>query len=142
MPKRIDLPVDEMLKMRENGMTNRDIANAFGVHVQTVKKRIGPEGRYRRGVRYINIVPQKKEEPEEQYSASLVVQNKSIELDGTYGRYVVDFREKKVIASIAKTEEAEEMFSVEFEKIETLINELQAIRRNIRDKGGIGSEMW
>lgn len=39
-----DVSISEMLKMREDGMSNQEIADALGCHYETVKRHIGRQG--------------------------------------------------------------------------------------------------
>lgn len=45
MYRKIDVSVSEMKKMREQGLSNKDIAHTLDISVQTVLKYIGPQGR-------------------------------------------------------------------------------------------------
>ena len=42
--KKLDVSKSELLQMREQGLSNRDIANLLEVHVATVYNHIGPQG--------------------------------------------------------------------------------------------------
>lgn len=44
MAKRIGVSKSEMLRMREEGLSNRDIAKCLDIHVATVYSHIGPQG--------------------------------------------------------------------------------------------------
>lgn len=41
---RLGVSKSEMLRMREEGMSNKDIANVLGIHFATVYNYIGPQG--------------------------------------------------------------------------------------------------
>ena len=44
MAKKIGVSKSEMLRMREQGLSNRDIAKCLEIHVATVYNHIGPQG--------------------------------------------------------------------------------------------------
>ena len=44
MKRRIDISAEEMLAMREDGMSNYDIAAALDISVVTVRRYIGKQG--------------------------------------------------------------------------------------------------
>jgi predicted transcriptional regulator len=44
MATKIGVSKSEMLRMREQGLSNRDIANCLGIHFATVYNYIGPQG--------------------------------------------------------------------------------------------------
>ena len=44
MAKRIGVSKSEMLQMRAEGLSNKDIANVLEIHVATVYNHIGPQG--------------------------------------------------------------------------------------------------
>ena len=44
MAKKLGISRSEMLRMREQGMSNRDIAKCLEIHVATVYNHIGPQG--------------------------------------------------------------------------------------------------
>lgn len=45
MKRRIDISAEEMLAMREDGMSNHDIAASLDISVVTVRRYIGKQGR-------------------------------------------------------------------------------------------------
>lgn len=44
MAKKVGVSTREMLQMREQGLSNRDIANLLEIHIATVYNHIGPQG--------------------------------------------------------------------------------------------------
>ena len=44
MARKLDISKSEMLRMREEGLSNRDIAKCLDIHYATVYNWIGPQG--------------------------------------------------------------------------------------------------
>lgn len=147
MRKRLSLDVskDEMLGMRDTGMSNQEIADALGVNAQTVRNYIGtiPEEWYERwgrpkcGIRgkKKTAAPAPAPEPEEE-TVGLVVQNKKIDLDGLFAQYCVDCKRGEILITIDGV-----MMMIKRANLDDFINELKALRRNL-DKLTVQNEMW
>ena len=128
-----EVSVAEMLKMREAGMTNQDIANALDVSYQTIHRYLGVQPKSIKK-RY-GFYKQKKETQEEKHEACLSVTCRTIDLSGVFASYTIADNAIKIIL-----DEGSE-FSVNSEQLGDFIRELQAIQRNI-DKLDKGREMW
>ena len=129
----------ELLHMREDGMSNQEIANALDVSYQTVLRVIGkqPSNLRKPAVRNfaapMNAAPiHEKEEPE----ACLAVLSRNVSLMGNLAEYSLDCAEDILTMKVG-----EGTVCVPFQKIGLLINELAAIQRNI-PRVKIGNEMW
>lgn len=139
-----DVSVEELKQMSESGMSHQDIANALGTTYMTIYRYLGPQGR--RGSRRAAGIPlPKANEPapveDTSYSPCLVVQNKSIELHGLLGTYYVDCKNAKFRAELETSLERRGQFVMEIDKLDDLINELQAIKRKASDLT-VANEMW
>lgn len=136
-----DVSVSEMLRMREEGMSNKAIGDALGVSSQTIYRHIGPQGPEIRRQPVYGGKPKPYHEPEvekkEEYPACLVVVNRAISLKGTVCHYEIDPKSKllKIIM-----EDGANM-KLDFEKFGTFVEELEAIKRNISTLK-IENEMW
>ncbi len=123
-----DISNSELLHMRDQGMTNQDIANALGVTCQTVRNRIGKQPQGMRGgrvARNIKTLVKPTAPVEEPASAAfLVVEDRTISLAGTFGSYVVYPQSQRVEFSVADN-------VVKFDQLDDFINELKAISRKI-----------
>lgn len=65
MKRRIDISADEMLRMREDGMSNHDIAAALDISIVTVRRYIGKQGcRMERLEAFSDCQPKRQPEPE------------------------------------------------------------------------------
>lgn len=129
----------ELLHMREDGMSNQEIAKALDVSYQTVLRVIGqqPSSLRKPAVRnfaaLMNAAPiQEKEEPE----ACLAVLNRNVSLMGDFAEYSLDCSDDILTVKVG-----EGTVSVPFQKIGLLMNELAAIQRNI-PRVKVGNEMW
>lgn len=133
-----DLNKSELLQMREQGMSNRDIANVLGCSYQTIRRAIGNQPFAKRRNYYYDApmkTPTKQEEPQEVHEAALAVQRSALRLKGLFGEYE--------ISDDGQTIEVTAPFNIVLnaEEIATFIKELQAIERNI-DKVQPKLEMW
>lgn len=67
MARKIDVSRSEMLQMREQGLSNKDIANLLEISVATVHRYIGPQGcRMESMAAFNEFKPEKVETPEEE----------------------------------------------------------------------------
>ena len=69
-------------------------------------------------------------------NACLVVVDRSINLKGQYGEYLVEPSKKRVTANICSN-----LIDLDFDIIPGVIEELKAIGRNI-ESVAVGTEMW
>ena len=137
--------VDELLKMREGGMTNSDIASVLDVSIQTVRRYIGNQPG--RAPRYTYTPKPMKSHCEslgwgsgvsESAPACLTVTRREINLKGVYGKYKIASDGSSVTLDLT---EAEECIDMPVDKLPSLINELTAIMRHIPELSK-GNEMW
>lgn len=131
-----EISVSELLQMREEGMSNQEIADALDVSYYTIVKYIGGAPKSVRKPREFHEDVAKKEAPPEVAPACLVIQNKQIELHGVMGVYVVDCKKKTVLAQFGET-----MLDIAFDKLGDVIGELQAIKRKTSELI-VENEMW
>ena len=160
------VPVEELLQMRGNGMTNNDIATALGVSYNAVLAAIGPQGGRKSRHAYFADKPEKKADKASEYKPRLVVQNKSFTLHGMLGEYTIDCKKGEVIACIDKAGGDSEMLAMllkarantdEFKvdgqeggpktideyikSAQTFIDELEAIKNRMHELA-MHNEMW
>lgn len=142
--------LQELKRMYENGMTQREIAQKMGVCQRTISNWLNGYAPYQRGGRVASTIPKedfealdKAKRAEVEYiaaknaeNACLVVANKEISLEGTVAKYTVFSKDKAVVIDIGG-----DMIEVKFDFITDFISELKAIARNM---GGLdaGCEMW
>lgn len=145
-------------RMREAGMSDREISEKCHVTAVTIRNHIGSAGG--RGSKLAaalgRTIQAKKAEPiPEEPSACLVVQNKTIELHGLHGTYLVDIKAKEIAADFIQEDRTTETVKLTGENLEEYIAgnlakiqklkdqnaELLAIQRKLNDMR-IGGEMW
>lgn len=136
-----DFTMDELLSMRDNGMSNRDIANTTGVSLATIYKHLGPQPAALRKPFAPSFKDSHSDEPgkaEDDVEAALVVDNQTIGLAGLYAGYRVDIRAKKVSIFV---EDGVDVMTLSFDEAQTFAKELAAIARHV-DSLRVGPEMW
>ena len=145
MPRSLsrDISVQELQSMRENGMTNRDIASSLGVSLNTVYKYIGPQHFGTRKEREYRARRQgppvfQEEVHEEPEDAALIVDNRVIGLVGLFAGYKINVKTKEVAISV---DDGGNSMVVPFDQIETFSKELRAIGKHV-DGLHIGAEAW
>lgn len=125
-----DMSKPELLSMREQGMSNAEIAKSLDVSYTTVLNLIGKQPK---GVRkpYVRGAVMKREEPElEDRTAYLMVEKSDLYVTGAVARYRLH-PDRDYVSII--DEDYEEIYKLEADKLETFIRELQAIARNIEN---------
>lgn len=131
--------VPEMRRMREEGMSNIEIANALGCSRPVVYKYIGaqpPEMRAAYGSRK-NPKPYREPDVKEEAPACLAVVDREVVLQGVVGKYCISPKCKKMEMVLASGLSAE----MDFEKVRQFADELNAIARKL-DSLKIENEMW
>lgn len=133
---------DEMRRMRDNGMTNRDIANSLDISYVTVLKHIGPQpGRnwedYKRRMDeqlpgQMNI----NDYEDDEHEACLMTSNIVKYLEGDVAEWCVDGKNKTIMMKIETG-----CIMLPFDKIEDFIKEAEAIKRHMNDVN-VPVEMW
>lgn len=151
-PKRkllADIDKTQLLRMRDEGMSNEEIALRVGCGYQTIYRAIGKqpkeitsrrqseshvmiagtartsEGGYTVERKAPSLMPQREEKPVE---AVLVVKKAPLRLHGACFDYTLDERRKTVEV---ETEEGRVLLIMETDKLGRFIEELQAIRKNM-----------
>ena len=150
-----DMDKTTLLKMREDGMTNAEIAVSLGCSKQTIYNIIGPmpaemrkrifrengtrnlkaakerrEGGYTVERKMQSYMP-KSEKPEpEQAEAVLAVKRAPVMLSGAFMDYVVSADSK----SVEVEKEGRVLMQIPAENLTTFIKELAAISRNIGEQ--------
>ena len=138
-----DVGIGELLRMREEGMSNQEIADSLDVGYQTILRLIGkqpagtrkscPDRTPRRKVTHSETA-----RPTQDVSAQacLVVQDRTVMLKGTFAAYEIPVRKKCVEISCEHGN-----VSVPFDKLDDFVAELSAIRRRL-DGLRVENEMW
>lgn len=121
-----EISIPELLKMRESGMSNSEIAESLDVGYSTICHYLGKGGPRRQTRRALHVQEGTpvKDEPVE---ACLKVEPSEIRLTGAYGKY--GFAPDG--DSISVIIDSDYFFSVPRDQLSTFIRELQAIERNI-----------
>ena len=136
-----EISIDELMKMRESGMTNQDIANSLDIGISTVYRYIGaqPPG-IRKKREYISDFSyrQKEEQREEFEEAALIVEDRKISLAGLFAGYKVNIKAKEVIVFV---EDDVDALTIPFDKVETFAKELRAISKHVNSLH-VGNESW
>lgn len=119
----------ELFHMREDGMSNHEIAKALDVSYQTVLRAIGkqPAGMRKAPVR--NFVPPVNAAPvsrRKQEGARLSVLNRTVSLMGELAEYFLNCSEELLTVKVG-----EGVVCVPFQKLGLLTSELTAIRENL-----------
>lgn len=147
-----DISVQELLHMREEGMTNMDIAKSLDVSYATIYRMIGSQpkelrkqreddgdavvvSRRRVMVSYKNpnVVQSVQDEAEEEPEACLVVGDRIIRAGGTFATYDISTSESSIDIS--------GKLSLKFDELDTFISELTAIKRQLPALKS-SNEMW
>ncbi len=113
-----------MLKMREAGMTNQDIANSLNASVITVRRYIGTQpgrGSGRKG-------PPAKAADTTEPTPALAVSNRLTYLEGAVAEYTVDTKSETVLFQAKGTEAC---IGITFDQWEAFSLEVQAIHRHL-----------
>lgn len=137
--------VDELLKMRESGMTNSDIARALDVSYHTVLHYIGNQpGRAARHAYTPKPVKSHCKSlgggngMSESAPACLAVSGRIVSLEGICGSYMVDAINSTITIDTGWCEKSIDMPA---DKLPDFINELSAIMRHIPELSKC-NEMW
>ena len=121
-----EISIPELLKMRESGMSNSEIAESLDVGYSTICHYLGKGGPRRKTVRPA-ITPTREDAKDEPVEACLKMEPSEIRLTGAYGKY--EFAPDG--DSISVIIDGDYFFSVPRDQLSTFIRELQAIERNI-----------
>lgn len=121
-----EISIPELLKMRESGMSNSEIAESLDVCYKTIHHYLG-KGGPRRQTRRASPVQERAPMKDEPVEACLKMEPSEIRLTGAYGKY--EFAPDG--DSISVIIDGDYFFSVPRDQLSTFIRELQAIERNI-----------
>lgn len=127
-----DMSKEELLKMREQGMSNQEIADSLDVSYMTIYRLIGPAPKELRKT-YTRACKNSSENlrggvaEEETHEACLTIKRPEIYMVGNKWRYSATPGGNRVRI---QTEAEGHWFSVDLEDLPQIIKELQAIVRN------------
>lgn len=121
-----EISIPELLKMRESGMSNSEIAESLDVSYKTICNYLGKGGPRRQTRR---ALPAQERAPmkDEPVEACLKMEPSKIRLTGAYGKYELAPDGDSISVAI----DSDYFFSVPKDRLSTFIRELQAIERNI-----------
>ena len=130
-----DVDMTTLYSMRDQGMSNQEIADTLGVSYMTILRYIGKNpNRAKRStsVRKANptnpdpVVPTKKyDQPDTVKEAALVSGDILYSMQGSVGTYEINPKEKTI--RICKD-------MITYDELDTVITELSRIRDNLKDK--------
>ena len=132
---------EELAQMRDNGMTNKDIATSLGVSPQTVYKYLGPQpsrgwSRHAYNDRPLSNPEQpNKDEPDD---AALIIENRTINLAGLFAGYKIDIKAKEIRVFV---EDGVDALVIPFDQVVNFAKELRAITKHVKDLS-VGAEAW
>lgn len=140
---RDDINEAELLSMRDEGMSNQEIAESLDVSYATVLRLIGKQPLGMRGsVKNRSVIEpaQKKRELEEEpiIPACLAVTVKRLTVEGELARYELSSNVEDIMINFKHDNEC---VLVKKEQIPALIKELQAIQRHLSEIE-IGFGVW
>ena len=121
-----EISIPELLKMRESGMSNSEIAESLDVSYKTICNYLG-KGGPRRQTRRAPHVQERAPMKDEPVEACLKMEPSEIRLTGAYGKYAFAPDGDSISVII----DGDYFFSVPRDQLSTCIRELQAIERNI-----------
>lgn len=139
-----DMDIENLYSMRREGMSNKEIAQSLGISYGYVLQLIGkqPKDLTSKAIsegRCASCAPTPaKEEPPP--SPCLEVVERSINLNGLFGQYFVSVDKRTVLVSFREDDELV-CFNLDMDKLEILIEELEAVKRNLSSIR-VSKEMW
>lgn len=156
-----EVSISEMRALREQGASNKEIAESLDVSYATVYTYIGKqpneitrktisEGMRKKHAKAAtateNPTVATVEELAEEIPACLTVTSKVYEVEGTVGKYTLKRGVDAVQIELKQDEQAAFIsmpmpFVLKFDVIDDFVRELQAIQRNAKKLNG-DSEMW
>lgn len=135
-----EVSIPELLKMRESGMSNPEIAASLEVTPQTIRNYIGPgprsKNRSRGGTPVADEVMR-----EESMAACLKVEPTVVRLTGAFGCYEVNKADCLIAVELHPDGDTDAYFDIPLDQLTTFIKELQAIERNV-DRVKTQLEVW
>jgi len=141
-----DLSIDELLGMRNSGMTNTDIANALDISYASVYRLIGKQpASMRASCHAANLPPTQPAltqvssdstapEPE----AALIVEDRVLRLAGLFASYRIRVKDKEVDVYVDGDSIA---MTVKFDELSAFASEIAAIDRHTASLS-VGCEAW
>ena len=144
---------EEIKALYDAGMTQREIADKYGVSQKTISRRLEGYSRHYKGGLVSSQIPrneyvsdaigaepemmEKRELAEKNASnACLVVEDRTISLAGTVGRYEVSLKDQMVFAILNDMR-----LELKFDVLKALSDEFRAIARNVAGMEN-SCEMW
>ena len=123
-----EVSVDELMRMREQGMSNKEIAEQLDVTAGTVYRYIGaqPSRRWGRNNRAGQTVQELTDTATKQDPLSVV--NQVTYLEGVVSLFTVDLQSRIVLLQVKGTEDC---ITVSFEQWESFSLEIQAIQQQL-----------
>lgn len=134
-----EVSAGELLHMRDEGMSNRDIANALDVSYQSVLRAIGKQPpRVRKPVAYsmAETASPLSERDKGKPDAHLSVRSRLITLAGEVAEYSLDCSGEILTITVGNGN-----ICIPLRNVELLMNELSVIQRNI-PRVKIEDELW
>lgn len=148
MPRKLlkDLSIDELLRMRNAGMTNTDIANALDISYASVYRLIGKQPSSLRASNHTAdlppsipaTAPASNETPVPEPEAALIVEDRVLRLAGLFASYRVRVKDKEVDIYIDGEGVA---MTVKFDELTAFASEIAAIDRHTASLR-VGCEAW
>ena len=132
----------ELIKMREQGMSNREIAQSLGTSYSTVYSLIGKQPREMNAYsRRCGIAKKRIIEPQEEtYEACLTIKRPALEICGRKWKYRASIGQNMIEVFTAPDVTP---MTVDIEDLPQIIKELQVIARNAgKITGGNVLEVW
>ena len=138
-----DVSISELLRMRdEEGVSNREIADALGVSYSCIKKYIGCQPKGMRKVRSKGVVygrGKSEEAPAEEIPPCLVIRNRTVTAAGIDMEYIIDYELQTV--RMHKPSRSNIFWMFTFDELANALPELQAISRRASECR-VTPEMW
>ena len=141
-----DLSIDELLGMRNAGMTNTDIANALDISYASVYRLIGKQPGSMRASSHTADLPPAEPQPATpersdsapEPEAALIVEDRVYRLAGLFASYRVRVKDKEVDVYIDGENIA---MTVKFDELGAFASEIAAIDRRTSELR-VGCEAW
>ena len=114
--RKLELNVGELLEMRKQGMSNKEIAKSLDVSVQTVFSRIGSQGRNSTKAEGVSRLPKKEIAPKLMYIEQTVAVNGYV--------FMINHCEKTIRFTASG---GEETMRIKTESVDDLISALKAV---------------
>lgn len=114
--RKLELNVGELLEMRKQGMTNKEIAKSLDISPTTVFSRIGSQGRNSTRVEGVSRLPKKEVAPKLMYIEQTVAVNGYV--------FMINHCEKTIRFTASG---GEELMKIKADEINDLVTALKAV---------------